>query len=137
MSTPPLTTVTSLDHIVLTSRSLDATISFYTKYLGMTHTTFTPPSTRNITRHALTFGSQKINLHEAGKEFEPKAKTALPGTADLCFLVKEGTDLEKVIGGMKGEGVECEEGGLVVKRTGARGRLRSVYVRDPDGNLIE
>jgi catechol 2,3-dioxygenase-like lactoylglutathione lyase family enzyme len=136
-STKPLTTVKSLDHIVLTCASIPATISFYTKYLGMTHSTFTPPSTPDVTRHSLNFGLQKINLHQKGKEFEPKAQTALPGTADLCFLVEEGTSLEDAIEGFGGDEIEVLEGGNVVLRTGARGRLRSIYVRDPDGNLIE
>lgn len=98
---------------------------------------FTPPATPNTQRVALKFGTQKINLHEKGKEFEPKASTALPGTADLCFLVEEGVDLDEVREGFERDGVEVLEGGKVVARTGAVGRIRSVYVRDPDGNLIE
>ncbi|CAJ2509576.1 Uu.00g146020.m01.CDS01 [Anthostomella pinea] len=150
-SHPPgaLATARSLDHVVLTVSSLRATIDFYTQTLGMKHSTFpstpqsqTPSSssssqstTSTPNRHALHFGLQKINLHEAGHEFEPKAQAALPGTADLCFLVDE--DVDGVRDRLRRRGVEVLEGGEVVRRTGARGALRSVYVRDPDGNLIE
>lgn len=103
----------------------------------MTHQAFTPPSSPNHPRHALLFGTQKINLHQAGSEFEPKAQTALPGTADLCFIIQGGTSLQKAIEGFGSDGIEVLEGGKVVERTGARGGLRSIYVRDPDGNLIE
>jgi catechol 2,3-dioxygenase-like lactoylglutathione lyase family enzyme len=103
----------------------------------MTPESFVPSSSPSTVRHALKFGSSKINLHQQGKEFEPKATTALPGTADLCFLVQEGTDLEEVIRGFKKDGVQVLEGEQVVKRTGAQGPIRSVYVRDPDGNLVE
>lgn len=95
-------------------------------------------SGQQVQRHALRFGTQKINLHQRGKEFEPKAKTALPGTADLCFLVQEeGLDLDNLVQAFQKEGVEVLEGAQVVARTGARGPMRSVYVRDPDGNLVE
>ncbi|KAE8551912.1 hypothetical protein EYB25_005803 [Talaromyces marneffei] len=135
-STPPICTLSSLDHLVLTVKSIPTSISFYTQVLGMAHQSFTSPSDPTSTpRHALLFGSQKINLHQAGNEFEPKAVTALPGTADLCFLTEE--DVGVVLGRLKEKGIEVLEGGKVVKRTGARSALRSVYVRDPDGNLIE
>lgn len=137
MTQPALAPVVSLDHLVLTCTSIPSTIHFYTHYLGMTHSTFTSPSSPSTTRHTLTFGSHKINLHQKGAEFEPKASVALPGTADLCFIVEEETVLEEVVQGWKREGVEVLEGGGVVERSGARGRLRSVYVRDPDGNLVE
>lgn len=102
----------------------------------MAHQSFTSPSDpTSTTRHALLFGSQKINLHQAGKEFEPKALTALPGTADLCFLTE--VDVDVVLERLVERGIEVLEGGQVVKKTGARSALRSVYVRDPDGNLIE
>lgn len=133
----PLAVVKSLDHFVLTCASIPATISWYSRHLGMKAETFTPPSDPTIQRHALRFGAQKINLHQQGKEFEPKAKTALPGTADVCFLVEESTVLQDVIQGFRKDGVEVLEGAKVVPRTGARGQLRSVYVRDPDGNLVE
>jgi catechol 2,3-dioxygenase-like lactoylglutathione lyase family enzyme len=110
--------VSSLDHLVLTVRDLEATISFY-EGLGMQHTVF------GDGRHALSFGDQKINLHVAGHEFEPKAATPVPGSADLCFLVDE----------LDVAGLDLVEG--PVDRTGAVGRIRSIYVRDPDGNLVE
>jgi catechol 2,3-dioxygenase-like lactoylglutathione lyase family enzyme len=110
--------VRSLDHLVLTVRDVDATIAFYTR-LGMTHETF------GEGRHALTFGSQKLNLHEAGHEIAPHAARPEAGSADLCFLVDaiDTTDLDVIEG--------------PVERTGATGPIRSVYLRDPDGNLIE
>ncbi|TID00182.1 Glyoxalase domain-containing protein 5 [Colletotrichum higginsianum] len=129
--------VKTLDHLVLTCASVPRTVQWYTKHLGMKAETFTSPLDPSVQRHALKFGPHKINLHQQGKEFEPKAKTALPGTADLCFLVEDGTDLEELIRGFQGDGVQVLEGEKVVARTGARGPIQSVYVRDPDGNLIE
>ncbi|KAF2850193.1 Glyoxalase/Bleomycin resistance protein/Dihydroxybiphenyl dioxygenase [Plenodomus tracheiphilus IPT5] len=130
----PLAIVRSLDHLVLTCSSVSATVDWYVQYLGMKAEEF---DTRSGPRVALKFGTQKINLHQKGKEFEPKATTALPGTADLCFLVPDETRLESVIEGFRKNSVEVLEGGEVVDRTGALGKLRSIYVRDPDGNLIE
>lgn len=131
----PIAPVTDIDHLVLTCSSIQATTTFYTKYLGMTLETFTSEATPTIQRTALKFGTHKINLHQRGREFEPKALTALPGTADLCFLLSE-VDLDEVVRGFEEHGVEVLEGG-VVGRIGARGKMRSVYVRDPDGNLVE
>ncbi|KZF23944.1 Glyoxalase/Bleomycin resistance protein/Dihydroxybiphenyl dioxygenase [Xylona heveae TC161] len=131
---PPLT-ISSLDHLVLTVRSIPATIDFYTRHLGMKAETFSPPSAPHTKRHALLFGPHKINLHEAGKEFEPKAQYPLPGSADLCFLTE--TPVADALEEVKRAGLEVLEGGKVVDRTGARGRIRSFYVRDPDGNLVE
>lgn len=135
VSRPAISTAVCLDHIVLTVRDLDATVKFYEEILGMKHTAFTSPSSPDVQRHALSFGQQKINLHLSGKEFEPKAERVMPGSADLCFLVQENVDeVLKRLGEM---GIHVLEGGEVVERTGARAKLRSVYVRDPDGNLIE
>lgn len=131
----PVCTISSLDHLVLTARSIPDTISFYTKILGMKEQSFTSPTSPDVTRYALSYGSQKINLHQTGKEFEPKAQNVMPGSADLCFLTE--SKVEDVLEKLKSEGVEVLEGGVVVERTGARGRIRSVYIRDPDGNLIE
>ncbi|KAL6915674.1 hypothetical protein FSHL1_007124 [Fusarium sambucinum] len=126
--------VKDIDHLVLTCHDIQATITWYTKYLGMKSETF---GTEAAPRHALKFGTHKINLHQRGKEFEPKARTALPGAADLCFILEEGTDLQGLITEFEKEGIKVLEGGEVVPRTGAMGRIRSIYVRDPDGNLIE
>ncbi|MFB7709121.1 VOC family protein [Streptomyces sp. NPDC056105] len=116
-----------LDHLVLTVHNLDATVAFYTKVLGMEAVTFRGG------RRALTFGHSKINLHEAGREFEPKAARPTPGSADLCLIVDGPVD--RIITELASHGVPLEEG--PVDRTGATGPLLSVYVRDPDGNLIE
>ncbi|KAJ0417846.1 Glyoxalase/Bleomycin resistance protein/Dihydroxybiphenyl dioxygenase [Aspergillus carlsbadensis] len=127
--------VRSLDHLVLTVKSIPDTVAFYTTHLGMRHEVFTSPVDPTVRRHALLFGTQKINLHESGKEFEPKAQNVTPGSADLCFLTD--VDVEKALEHFQTAGVEVLEGGKVVERTGAVGKIRSVYVRDPDGNLIE
>lgn len=125
-------TAKSLDHIVLTVKDIPATIKWYGEMLNMTHISFT---SGGVDRHALKFGDQKINLHQSGKEFEPKAQTVQPGSGDLCFLVEDNVD--DVLARLKEKSIDVLEGGAVVDRTGARGKIRSVYVRDPDGNLIE
>ena len=123
--------VNALDHLVLTVRDMADTVAFYTNGLGMGALTFTPAD--GTTRTALVFGQQKINLHQAGREFEPKARVAMPGSADLCFLTDgELTDWQQHLAQ---QGVTVEEG--PVRRTGATGPILSIYVRDPDGNLIE
>ncbi|KAK5052519.1 hypothetical protein LTR84_002383 [Exophiala bonariae] len=127
--------VRSLDHLVLTVRDLDATVKFYESVLGMQHSSFSSPKDPSITRHALKFGVQKINLHVSGHEFEPKAGTVQPGSGDICFLAEDNVD--DILVRLHEKGIQVLEGGRVVERTGAQGRLRSVYVRDPDGNLIE
>src|SRR5512147_475456 len=119
--------VDSLDHLVLTVRDLRATIDFYVRALGMAEVTF------GAGRKALAFGAQKINLHEAGREFEPKADKPTPGSADLCFLT--GTPVEQYAAHLAELGIGVVEG--PVARTGAVGPLLSIYVRDPDRNLIE
>ncbi|CAG8956007.1 hypothetical protein HYFRA_00008863 [Hymenoscyphus fraxineus] len=143
----PAATIQSLDHLVLTVKSISATKEWYTKTLGMKHESFVSASTPDITRHSLTFGTQKINLHECGKgqEFEPKALQVQPGSADLCFLTSDPVnevrkrliEAKVEVVDLRGEGNELGLGEGVVVRTGARGRLASVYCRDLDGNLIE
>ncbi|MFS8046792.1 VOC family protein [Rhizobium sp. BR 314] len=116
-----------LDHLVLTVESIDASCDFYARVLGMGVETF------GEGRKALTFGNQKINLHRAGHEFEPKADRPTPGSADLCFISH--TPLDDVVAHLETEGVAIAEG--PVRRTGATGPILSVYFRDPDNNLIE
>lgn len=116
-----------LDHLVLTVKSLQETIRFYTSVLGMQEETF------GSGRKALRFGNQKINLHEAGHEYEPKAQHPLPGSADLCFITDE--PINKVVEHLTKMNVNIEQG--PVKRTGALGPIISVYIRDPDQNLVE
>lgn len=116
-----------LDHLVLTVADIDATVDFYVRVLGMEEVVF------GAGRRALAFGASKINLHEAGREFEPKAARPTPGSADLCLITEAPLDL--VTAELRRHGVAIEEG--PVERTGATGPITSVYLRDPDGNLIE
>src|SRR5512133_2099908 len=122
----PVPLVRALGHLVLTGRDVGRSCEFYERTLGMERLTFNG-------RFALRFGQQKINLHEAGHEFEPKAARPVPGSADLCFV----TDLEPqdVIAHLTACGVAIEEG--PVERSGALGPITSLYLRDPDGNLLE
>ncbi len=119
--------IDALDHLVLTVQSIEATCAFYQRVLGMQVIHF------GSGRTALQFGRQKLNLHETGKEFEPKAVRPTTGSADLCFLTS--LHLEEVISHIHACGVTVEEG--PVHRTGAMGPIRSIYIRDPDGNLLE
>jgi catechol 2,3-dioxygenase-like lactoylglutathione lyase family enzyme len=119
--------VARLDHLVLTVADIEATCAFYQRVLGMRRVTF------GDGRAALAFGDQKINLHEAGREFEPKALRPTPGSADLCFLLHG--PLSDALEALRRLDVSIEEG--PVERTGAVGPMRSIYFRDPDGNLIE
>jgi catechol 2,3-dioxygenase-like lactoylglutathione lyase family enzyme len=119
--------ITSLDHLVLTVRDLDATVRFYVEGLGMELREFEEG------RKALHFGAQKINLHLSGREFEPKAATPMPGSADLCFLTD--SPLSDVVRQLEADGHRVIEG--PVERAGAQGPLLSIYLRDPDGNLVE
>lgn len=116
-----------LDHLVLTTAHEDACIRFYTDVLGMTLESF------GAGRKAFRFGNQKINLHVKGHEFEPKAQLPTPGSLDLCFIAS--VPLEAVVARLEAHGVPVLEG--PVMRTGATSRIRSVYVRDPDQNLVE
>jgi catechol 2,3-dioxygenase-like lactoylglutathione lyase family enzyme len=119
--------VDRLDHLVLTVASIEATVEFYTRVLGMDVVTFVAGRT------ALTFGTSKINLHEAGHEFEPRALHPTPGSADICLIVDDG--IADVIAQLAAAGVPVETG--PVERTGATGPIVSCYLRDPDHNLIE
>jgi len=119
--------ISHIDHIVLTVRNIEATVDFYQAVLGMDVETF------GAGRNALKFGPQKINLHQQGKEFEPKAETPTPGSGDLCFITD--TPLDEAIRHVQNQGVEIIEG--PIDRTGAQGPIVSFYFRDPDLNLIE
>lgn len=119
--------IQKLDHLVLTVKNIDKTAVFYTKVLGMQRVTF------GEGRVALKFGTQKINLHEYGNEFEPKADYPVPGSGDMCFITD--MPLNDAMAHVMGEGVEIVEG--PVDRSGASGSLLSFYIRDPDNNLIE
>ncbi|MGE5616671.1 MAG: VOC family protein [Bacillota bacterium] len=116
-----------IDHIVLTVFDIDRTCDFYSRVLGMKAVTF------GEGRTALAFGRQKLNLHLAGREFEPKALKPTPGAIDLCFITEK--PLEEVEAHVRSFGVKIVEG--PVPKTGALGPMRSIYFRDPDGNLIE
>jgi catechol 2,3-dioxygenase-like lactoylglutathione lyase family enzyme len=119
--------VDALDHLVLTVKDIDASIAFYSKVLGMGVVTFSG------NRKALSFGKQKINLHQSGNEFNPKADKPTPGSADLCFITS--VSLSEVAAHLDSSGVNIIEG--PVERTGAQGLIMSLYFRDPDLNLIE
>ena len=119
-----------IDHIVLTTRDKEACIRFYTEALGMKLERFRTPTEERL---ALKFGAQKINLHEWGREFSPRAHVAVPGSLDLCFIAA--VPLDEVIRRLSELHIEIIEG--PVPKTGAVSKLRSVYVRDPDLNLVE
>jgi catechol 2,3-dioxygenase-like lactoylglutathione lyase family enzyme len=116
-----------LDHLVLTTAHTEQCVDFYTRVLGMKFERF------GAGRMALKFGKQKINLHEKGNEFEPKATLAAPGTLDVCFIAA--VPLKEVTARLAACNVPIIEG--PVMKTGTQGPIRSVYVRDPDGNLVE
>lgn len=119
--------VASIDHVVLTVRDVEATVSFYERVLGMHGVEFAGG------RRALAFGAQKLNLHELGSEHTPNARSAGTGTVDLCLLTT--TSLAEVLDHLDAEGVEVEQGPSTAD--GAKGPLQSIWLRDPDGNLIE
>jgi catechol 2,3-dioxygenase-like lactoylglutathione lyase family enzyme len=123
---PPVT-ISHLDHLVLTVADVDRTIRFYQRVLGMRPVTF------GAGRRALEFGLSKINLHQAGHEITPHAARPAPGSADLCLITA--TPPAQVLAHLEAEQAGVEEG--PVSRTGAQGRITSIYIRDPDGNLIE
>jgi len=119
--------IAGIDHFVLTVRSVEATCAFYQRVLGLQR--LDEPNRPT----ALLFGSQKINLHEAGRTFEPKAKAPTPGSGDFCLVAA--VPLAEIRASLEANGVAIEVG--PVERTGARGPMMSVYFRDPDGNLVE
>ncbi|MGL4734078.1 MAG: VOC family protein [Enterovibrio sp.] len=119
--------ISHLDHLVLTVADIATTVRFYEQVLGMHSVSF------GGGRIALEFGKQKINLHQRGHEFEPKAKNVKMGSADLCFIAE--TKLADAMEHVENQGVTIIEG--PVRRTGAQGAITSFYLRDPDGNLIE
>jgi len=123
---PP--TVTAIDHFVLTVASISATCDFYSRALGFGVEVFGSPK-----RTALTFGDQKINLHEVGREFEPRARRATAGSGDFCLIAR--TPVDEVAAHLAALGVDVIEG--PVPRTGAAGPIVSIYFHDPDGNLVE
>lgn len=125
--------IQSIDHIVITCRNLDATIDFYTRALGMRLETFGEPPKPQ--RKALRFGDQKLNLHQAGDAAvtDVYADVPTPGSVDLCLIAA--VPLDDLIAHLTGQGISIELG--PVKRTGARWPIRSIYLRDPDRNLIE
>ena len=119
--------ISHLDHLVLTVADIETTCQFYQSALNFEVITF------GENRKALLFGSQKINLHEAGKEFEPKALRPTVGSADLCFIAE--TPIDEVMTHLHVQNISIVEGPL--ERTGATGKILSIYLRDPDQNLIE
>ncbi len=123
--------ISALDHLVLTVTDLERTLGFYSDVLAMDPVRFTPAD--GAPRWALTFGRQKINLHVLGAEFDPKATRPIPGSADICLL--SDTPIEIWLAHLENRNVTVEEG--PVARSGATGSLLSIYLRDPDGNLIE
>ncbi|EAA3705248.1 VOC family protein [Salmonella enterica] len=116
-----------IDHLVLTVSDISTTIRFYEEVLGFSAVTF------KQNRKALIFGAQKINLHQQEMEFEPKASRPTPGSADLCFITS--TPINDVVSEILQAGISIVEG--PVERTGATGEIMSIYIRDPDRNLIE
>ncbi len=119
--------INRIDHLVLTVKDIDETVQFYTSVMGMKKIEF------GQGRIALAFGQQKINLHQLGNEFEPKAQHVAAGSADLCFIID--TPIQQAIDDLAAKGINILEG--PVYRTGALGKIISAYFRDPDGNLIE
>lgn len=115
-----------IDHLVLTVNDIEATCAFYTNVLGMEIETFAGG------RKALKFGNQKLNLHQKGKEFEPKADHPTPGAIDICFITTD--TIEQLKAELENKNIQTQG---IFERTGATGKIRSIYFRDPDQNLIE
>ena len=124
--------IKSIDHIVMQTVDVPETIKFYTEILGMTHSEFQPP-TGGPVRQSLHFGAQKINLHEASAPFLPHARHPTAGSVDLCFITQQSIgDWQQHLANC---GIVIEDG--PVRKAGANGPLLSIYIRDPDGNLVE
>ena len=119
--------INKLDHLVITVTDIEQTLGFYTRVLGMEADVFEDG------RKALRFGEQKINLHKAGEEIKPHAQAPMPGSTDICFITE--TPLQQIMNHLTSCNVKIIAG--PVKRSGAAGPLLSIYIRDPDGNLIE
>jgi catechol 2,3-dioxygenase-like lactoylglutathione lyase family enzyme len=119
--------ISRLDHLVLTVQNIEKSVLFYTQVMGMEKVTF------GDSRVALLFGNQKINLHEYKQEFEPTAQHPTPGSADLCFVIE--TPISEAQQHLEKYGVEIIDGPIM--RTGAIGQILSIYIRDPDQNLLE
>ncbi|HVW57860.1 MAG TPA: VOC family protein [Rhizobiaceae bacterium] len=119
--------ISGLDHLVLTVADIERTCEFYSRVLSMSVVVF------GEGRKALAFGNQKINLHQAGREFEPMAARPTPGSADICLIAD--MPVAEIVELLNRERVHIEEGPVL--RTGAKGQIQSVYIRDPDGNLVE
>ena len=118
--------ILGMDHFVITTNNLEACLRFYTETLGM-------ESKETNGRFSLRFGSQKINIHTRPAEFLPAAAHPLPGSLDLCFEIED--DMEAVLAELKRKNAPLVTG--IVERNGAKGKMRSIYLRDPDGNLVE
>ena len=119
--------INRIDHLVLTVTNIEKTVAFYTQNMGMDKVVF------GEGRVALAFGEQKINLHQSDNTFEPKAQNVMCGSADLCFILE--SDIEDAMKRLTDNNVEIIDG--PIERTGATGKITSIYFRDPDGNLIE
>lgn len=119
--------INKLDHLVVTATDIEQALGFYTEVLGMEAVTFADG------RKALLFGEQKINLHKVGEEIKPHAQAPMPGSTDICFITE--TPVQQIVSHLTSCNVTIIEG--PVKRSGAVGSLLSIYIRDPDGNLIE
>ena len=129
MASPPI--VDRIDHLVLTVRDIEATTRFYERAIGLEREFYRGP--QGQPRHALRFGNQKINLQDAATDTPTKARTPTLGSGDFCLIAA--CPLEEVLARLEAEGIPVEAG--PVARNGALGPMRSVYFRDPDGNLVE